>query len=79
MNSKINMSVTPKKNISMSLISTQSGIGMNLNTVGGTKDHSKLKNLDFDHSGHTGFQREGDYPDEILTNMDIERLLRNFS
>lgn len=23
----------------------------------GTTDHNKLKNLDFEHSGHTGFQK----------------------
>lgn len=79
MTSKINMTISTPKKVSMNLVNAKDGIGMSLNTVGGTKDHSKLKNLDFDHSGHTGFQREGDYPDEILTNMDIERLLRNFS
>ena len=79
MDTKIGMTILNEKNISMNLINTKNGIGMNINGGGGTKDHSKLKNLDFDNSGHTGFQREGDYPDEALTNMDIEILLRNFN
>ena len=32
---------------------------------GGVKDHSKLKNLGFEESGHTGFQKEL----VILSNM----------
>lgn len=30
-------------------------------TNGGTDNHNELKNLDFENSGHTGFQPAGDY------------------
>ena len=33
--------------------------------VGGTTDHSKLKNLDYAHSGHTGFASSEDIPTKI--------------
>lgn len=29
--------------------------------TGGTNDHAKLKHLDYESSGHTGFQPAGDY------------------
>ena len=46
----------------MNIINAIDGIGMNISTGGGgTKDHSKLQNLDYEHSGHTGFQPAGDY------------------
>ena len=31
----------------------------------GTKDHANLLHLDFDHSGHTGFQREIPYDPDL--------------
>lgn len=34
--------------------------------MGGTTDHSHLRNLDYEHSEHTGFQREL-IPDESIT------------
>lgn len=37
--------------------------------------HNNLKNLDFENSGHTGFQPEMNY----LTNMEIEELINNQS
>ena len=37
--------------------------------------HNNLKNLDYENSGHTGFQREMD----ALTNMEIEELINNQS
>ena len=33
--------------------------------VGGTTDHSKLKNLDYAHSGHTGFASSEDIPTKV--------------
>ena len=40
-------------------------------SAGGTKDHSKLENLDYEHSGHTGFQKAGDYAlkDDVPTKL----------
>ena len=37
--------------------------------------HNNLKNLDYENSGHTGFQPEMD----ALTNMEIEELINNQS
>ena len=45
MSSRIEMDISNKKHISMN-IHSQDGVGMNINTGGGTKDHSKLKNRD---------------------------------
>lgn len=50
---KLSKNETPELNIT---IPEQVNISIGAN--GGTKDHSKLKNLGFDESGHTGFQRE---------------------
>ena len=33
--------------------------------VGGEKDHSKLENLDYEHSGHTGFASSEDIPTKV--------------
>ena len=33
--------------------------------VGGEKDHSKLENLDYEHSGHIGFASSEDIPTEV--------------
>lgn len=33
--------------------------------VGGETDHSKLKNLDYEHSGHTGFASSEDIPTKV--------------
>lgn len=75
----IKMDIKTTPTISMNIINTKGQTGIDVQAFRGTKDHSKLKNLDFESSGHTGFQPEGDYPDNALTNMDIEMLLRNFS
>ena len=40
-------------------ISARKGLGENISFGSvGTKDHSKMKNLDYENSGHTGFQKE---------------------
>lgn len=58
------------------------------NQQAGTDNYRKLINkpsinsvtlIDNKTSQDLGLQPEGDYPDESLTNMDIERLLNNFS
>lgn len=75
----IKMDVKTTPSVTMNIINTSGQTGMDVQAFRGTKDHSKLKNLDYESSGHTGFQPAGDYPNENLTNMDIEMLLRNFS
>lgn len=45
MGDTIKMDISNKKHISMN-VHSQDGVGMNINTGGGTKDHSKLKNRD---------------------------------
>lgn len=57
--------------------------------TGGTNDHAKLKHLDYENSGHTGFQPAGNYvedtdyvhTDNNFTNEDKTKLdsLENFS
>lgn len=76
---EIAMDIQKSSVVNMNIVNTSGHTGFDVQAYRGTKDHSMLKNLDFEHSGHTGFQREGDYPDEALTNSDIERLLNNFS
>ena len=76
---EIAMDIQKSSVVNMNIVNTSGHTGFDVQAYRGTKDHSKLKNLDFDTSGHTGFQREGNYPDEALTNMDIEILLRNFN
>lgn len=52
-------------------------IDLNAGTQTYTNDtfHNNLKNLDYENSGHTGFQPEMD----ALTNMEIEELINNQS
>lgn len=59
------------EDIELSFISEENEIGFESPySVGGTKDHSQLENLDFESSGHTGFQPAGNYAlkDDIPTN-----------
>lgn len=44
----------------------------------GTKDHSQLDNLDYEHSGHTGFQPAGDYATNDRVD-EVEEKLDNIS
>ena len=45
-------------------ISAGKGLGENISFGSvGTKDHSKMKNLDYENSGHTGFQKELTFDD----------------
>lgn len=52
---------------------------------GGSTDHSKLKNLDYDASGHIGFASEKQLQKyaaktelpESLSNLEIEEILQN--
>lgn len=60
------------EDIELSFISEENEIGFESPYSvggGGTKDHSQLENLDFESSGHTGFQPAGDYAlkDDIPT------------
>ena len=50
---KLSKNETPEMNISI-----PERVNISIGANGGTKDHSKLKKLGFDESGHTGFQRE---------------------
>ena len=61
------MEIQTKPSISMRIINEEDGIGMDINAGGGsgTTDHRKLKNLDYEHSGHTGFQPAGNYLTEV--------------
>lgn len=38
------------------------------------RNHSTLYNLDYEHSGHTGFQEEM----QPLTNLEIEEMFRSY-
>ena len=49
----------PSVTIPQTTITVESGVGSV--STGGTTDHAKLKNLDYESSGHTGFQKAGDY------------------
>ena len=75
----IEMEITKTPVIKMNLTNNDKTAGFDVQAYRGTKDHAELKHLDYDLSGHTGFQPAGNYPDESLTNMDIENLLRNFN
>ena len=56
---------TNKDVVNLNIINEEGNVNMEVETSGskieGTTDHSKLKNLDYAHSGHTGFQPKGDY------------------
>ena len=49
----------PSITIPQTTMTVESGVGSV--STGGTTDHAKLQNLDYEHSGHTGFQKAGDY------------------
>lgn len=49
----------PSITIPQTTMTVESGVGSV--STGGTTDHAKLKNLDYEHSGHTGFQKAGNY------------------
>ena len=61
----LEMNISTNDIINLNIINKEGNIGMEVETgdskVQGTNDHSKLKNLDYAHSGHTGFQPKGDY------------------
>ena len=38
------------------------------------QDHSKLTNLDFENSGHTGFQPAGDYANKSDLNLKVDKV-----
>lgn len=42
-------------------------------------DHSKLDNLDYEHSGHTGFAPESIIRDRITVDEDNEALLIDYT
>ena len=70
MSDRIDMNIPTQRNISMNIVNSEGGIGMNINTSGGgIKDHSKLNNLDYEHSGHTGFQKEIDFDIKIASDL----------
>lgn len=55
----------------------QSNITMKVNTNTPTQsetDHSKLTNLDFENSGHTGFQPAGDYATKNDLNLKVDKV-----
>lgn len=58
---------TNKDVVNLNIINEEGNIGMEVETgdskVEGTTDHSKLQNLDYEHSGHTGFASKEDIPD----------------
>lgn len=62
------MNVDTNDVINLNIINEEGNITMEVETgdskVEGTTDHSKLKNLDYAHSGHTGFQPKGDYVED---------------
>lgn len=65
----LEMNVDNNKDIiTLNIINEEGNVGMEVETGGskveGTTDHSKLQNLDYEHSGHTGFQRKGDYVED---------------
>lgn len=76
---EIAMDIQKSSVVNMNIVNTSGHTSFDVQAYRGTKDHSKLKNLDYATSGHTGFQPAGDYPDDALTNLEIEMLLRNFS
>ena len=72
----LEMSVNDEKNIiNLNIINEESNISMEVENapskIEGTSDHSKLENLDYEHSGHTGFQPAGDYAlkDDVPTKI----------
>ena len=55
----------------------QSNIKMKVGTNTPTQsetDHSKLTNLDFENSGHTGFQPAGDYANKSDLNLKVDKV-----
>ena len=62
------MNIDTNDVINLNIVNEEGNIGMEVETSGskieGTTDHSKLKNLDYEHSGHTGFQPKGDYVED---------------
>ena len=61
----LEMNIATNDVINLNIINEDGSIAMEVETgdskVEGTTDHSKLKNLDYAHSGHTGFHPKGDY------------------
>lgn len=80
-------STKPKINIKNDSNKAKINISNNGNGGGGTKDHAKLVNLDYEHSGHTGFasaleliaeakarKDNDDYLQELLTQETNNRV-----
>lgn len=72
----LEMSVNDEKNIiNLNIINEEGNISMEVENapskIEGTSDHSKLENLDYEHSGHAGFQPAGDYAlkDDVPTKI----------
>lgn len=73
----------PKNDINLDIQKNNVKLNFGFNRLNsGTTDHSELSNLDFEHSGHTGFQRSGNYvedddynhTDNNYTNEDKNKL-----
>lgn len=57
---------TNKDVVNLNIINEEGNVNMEVESVPskieGTTDHSKLQNLDYEHSGHTGFASKNDIP-----------------
>ena len=60
--SDINVTIAEKEIIAITLDSET--INVTLEGGLGTTDHAALSNLDYDHAGHTGFQKKIDWDDD---------------